>query len=154
MIQVFCNKRGSGKTKRLIELANSKLTTSKGDSIYIDEKTNNIIQIDRKIRFISTDEFNISNCDSFYGLICGIISENYDIENIYVDSLLSILSCEIIETYDLFKKLYELINIFNINLFINIDFERSEIPKFIEEYLNWNWKRLLISVYSEEKTAV
>ena len=135
MIQVFCNKRGSGKTKRLIELANSKLTTSKGDSIYIDKKTNNIRQIDRKIRFISTDEFKISNCYSFYGLICGLISENYDIENIYVDSLLSIVSCEIEETYNLFVKLYDLVNVFNINLFINIDFDEDEIPEFIEEYL-------------------
>ena len=135
MIQVFCNKRGSGKTKRLIELANSKLTTSKGDSIYIDKKTNNIRQIDRKIRFISTDEFKISNCYSFYGLICGLISENYDIENIYVDSLLSIVSCEIEETYNLFVKLYDLVNVFNINLFINIDFDEVEIPEFIEEYL-------------------
>ena len=135
MIQVFCNKRGSGKTKRLIDLANSKLTTSKGDSVYIDDDSSYIRQVNRKIRFISTEEFNISDCDSFYGLLCGIISENYDVENVYIDSMLSIVSCGIRETSYLFRKICDLSRRFNINLFININFDEAEVPEFIKEYV-------------------
>ena len=56
MIQVFCNKRGSGKTKRLIDLANSKLARAKGDSVYIDDDLRYITQIDRRIRLVATKE--------------------------------------------------------------------------------------------------
>ena len=83
MIQVFCNKRGSGKTKKLIDLANGQLLRSKGDSVYIDDDSSYIRQVDRRIRFISTGEFGIMDCESFYGLICGIFSENYDRKYLY-----------------------------------------------------------------------
>lgn len=135
MIQVFCNKRGSGKTKRLIELANSQLTKAKGDSVYIDDDSSYIRQVDGRIRFISTEDFEIADCDGFYGLLCGIISENYDIENIYVDGVCSILSCSIRETSYLFKKIYDLTRKFNFNLYMNINYEHEEVPEFIRKYV-------------------
>ena len=135
MIQVFCDKIGSGKTKRLIELANSKVINSKGDSIYIDNNSKYIRTINRKIRFISTNDFEISDCESLYGLICGLISENYDIENIYIDSILNIVSCGIKETSYLFTKLCEVANKYNINLYINIDLDKADMPEFIKKYV-------------------
>ena len=135
MIQVFCDKIGSGKTKRLIELANSKVINSKGDSIYIDYNSKYIRRINRKIRFISTNDFDISDCESFYGLICGLISENYDIENIFIDSILNIVSCGIKETSYLFTKLCELSENYNVNVYINIDFDKVDIPEFIKKYV-------------------
>lgn len=134
MIQVFCNGRGSGKTKKLIELANKHLDKAKGDSVYIDKSKKNIMQVNRRIRFISAEEFKITDCNSFYGMICGVIAENYDVENIYIDELLSIVSCGINETYNLFNKLRSLAKDYNINLFINIDHE-NKVPDFIEEYV-------------------
>lgn len=134
MIQVFCNRRGSGKTKRLIQLANDHLDNVKGVSVYIDDDSRYVRQLDRKIRFVSTEDFNINNCDSLYGLLCGIISANYDIENIYIDGLLSIVSCNLEETYQLFTKLKFLSNKYSVNLFININHE-EEIPEFIKYYV-------------------
>ena len=80
MIQVFCARRGSGKTKRLIELANHQQITAKGDSVYIDDDSRQMLQLARGIRFVDTNEYNVDDCQSFYGMICGIISSNYDIE--------------------------------------------------------------------------
>lgn len=134
MIRVFCNRRGSGKTKKLIELANSYVDKAKGDSVYIDKKNKNRIQLNNKIRFVATEEFKITDCSSFYGAICGIISGNFDIENIYIDEFLSIVACDINDTYHLFNKLRSLTKEYNINLFINIDSEKG-IPNFIKEYL-------------------
>ncbi|MGG7178079.1 hypothetical protein ACQPU1_10820 [Clostridium paraputrificum] len=135
MIQVFCDKRGSGKTKRLIDLANAQLTKAKGDSVYIDDDSSYIRQVDRKIRFISTEDLDISDCDGFYGLLCGIISANYDIENIYIDGVCNIISCSIRETSYLFKKIYNLSRKFNFNLYMNINYEQEEVPEFIRDYV-------------------
>lgn len=135
MIQVFCNKIGSGKTKMLINLANSQLSNAKGDSVYIDDDSSYIRQVDRRIRFISTEDFGIMDCESFYGLICGIISENYDIENIYIDGVLNIVSCGIKDTAYLFKKIYNLSIKYNFNVYMNINYAEEEIPAFIKEYV-------------------
>lgn len=135
MIQVFCNKRGSGKTKRLIDLANSQLIGAKGDSVYIDDDSKYCRQVDRKIRFISTEDFGIMDCDSFYGLICGIISENYDVENIYIDGILNIVSCSIKDTAYLFKKIYDLSIKYKFNVYMNVNYDHEEIPEFIREYV-------------------
>jgi len=135
MIQVFCNKRGSGKTKRLIELANTDLARAKGDSVYIDNDLKYIRQIDRRIRFVATKEFEIEDYEGFYGLLCGIISENYDIENIYIDGVFRIESSSIKESAYWFKKIYKLSSKFKINVYMNVDYEKKEIPDFIREYV-------------------
>lgn len=135
MIQVFCNKRGSGKTKELINLANEQLTRAKGDSVYIDDDNSYISQIDRRIRFIATNEFHIRDYNEFYGMLCGIISENYDIENIYIDGIFNINSECLNESSFWFEKIYELTKRFNINVYMNINYEKQEIPDFIKEYV-------------------
>ena len=135
MIQVFCNKRGSGKTKKLIELANTELARAKGDSVYIDNDLKYIRQIDRRIRFVATKEFEIEDYEGFYGLLCGIISENYDIENIYIDGVFTIETSSIKESAYWFKKIYKLSSKFKINVYMNVDYEKKEIPDFIREYV-------------------
>ncbi len=136
MIQVFCNRRGSGKTKKLIELANSNLNDVKGDLVYIDDDSKYMRQLNRKIRFISTDDFGVTDCNSFYGMICGVIAENYDVENIYIDGLLGIVSCDLEDTSYLFNKLQLLSNKFGINIFINIDYEYEDnIPEFLKAHV-------------------
>ena len=78
MIQVFCARRGSGKTKRLIELANNQMVDAKGDSVYIDDDSRPMLQLSRGIRFIDTNEYYVKDCQSFYGMLCGIISSLLD----------------------------------------------------------------------------
>ncbi|MDU7363074.1 MULTISPECIES: hypothetical protein [Clostridium] len=136
MIQVFCAKRGTGKTKRLIELANEHLSKAKGDSVYIDDDARRMMQLKGKIRFINTNELGVIDCDSFYGLLCGVISQNYDVENIYIDALSSIVTKNMSESAKLFGKLKEFSQKFNLNLYINLNCECSdELPDLIREYV-------------------
>ncbi|GAB6168135.1 hypothetical protein JCM1393_05950 [Clostridium carnis] len=136
MIQIFCASRGAGKTKRLIELANNHLNEVKGVSVYIDDDSRPMRQLRRDIRFIDTKELGINDCESFYGLICGVISQNYDIENIYIDGLSNIANCSINEATHLFGRLKEFSHKFKVNLFINLNCDdREELPDFIKEYV-------------------
>lgn len=136
MIQIFCNERGSGKTKKLIEKANDNIKKAKGNIVFIDDDHTNARLINRNIRFASTEDFNIKGCKCFYGFLCGIISNDYDIEHIYIDGLLSIVNCSLDETKELFFKLAEICKKYSINMFININREEiSGIPEFIEEFV-------------------
>ncbi|MGL5353043.1 MAG: hypothetical protein ACRDA5_06940 [Clostridium sp.] len=136
MIKVFCARRGSGKTKKLIQLANENLSTIKGNSVYIDDDSRQMMQLKSEIRFVTTDELKISDCDSFYGLLCGLISQNYDIENIYIDELSNIIKGPINDYYSLFKKIEMLSQKFKFNIYINVNCEDlNNIPDFIKEYV-------------------
>ena len=135
MIQVFCAKRGSGKSKKLIEMANEGSINSKGDVVYIDDDSRRMMQLNKKIRFVDTEELDIGDCDSFYGLLCGVVSQNYDVENIYIDALSNIINKNIAESITLFKKIKEFSQRFNVNLFINLNCEcLEELPDFIKSY--------------------
>ncbi|MBE6048170.1 MAG: hypothetical protein E7213_07210 [Clostridium sp.] len=135
MIRVFCNKRGSGKTKSLISLANHQIDMTKGASVYIDNSLKHMNQIDRRIRFVSTKDFNIVGYQNFYGLLCGILSEDYDVENIYIDNVLDGEINESPEFERCFRKVSELADRFKLNIYININYEEKEIPVFIKEYV-------------------
>lgn len=135
MIKVFFNKRGSGKTKNLINLANEKAVNCNGNSVYIDDDTRLMLQLNRKIRFIATNDFSLSNYHGFYSFLCGIIAQDYDLENIYIDGLSNMVSGSASEAAHLFSKLEELHDMHGINVYININSEELEMPESIKKYV-------------------
>lgn len=136
MIQVFCNKRGSGKTKKLIELANSQSDLINGNIVYIDDDSRPMYSLKREIRFITTEDFQLKDFESFYGYLCGILSGDYDIEQIYIDGLSNIIVGDLPDAAHLFFKLDNLSEQFNVDFFININEENyDEMPEFIKKYV-------------------
>lgn len=136
MIQIFCSKRGAGKSKKLIELANERSLMAKGDSVYIDDDGRRMMQLRGKIRFIDTNELGVVDCESFYGLLCGVVSQNYDIENVYVDALSNIVNKNVAKSINLFRKLQEFSQKYSLNIFINLNCEcLEELPESIKEYV-------------------
>ena len=136
MIQVFCASKGAGKTKKLIELANRQLKDAKGNSVYIDANSKNRLQLKTNIRFINVTELGVLDFEGVYGLICGIISQNYDVEKIYIDHLSNTLNLMNETSIGLFTRLKEFSRNFNVDLYINLSCDNKEdIPYFIREYL-------------------
>lgn len=134
MIHVFCNKRGSGKTKALINLANEKVLTNKGHIVYIDDDRRPLLELDRRIRFIATNEFYLKNQESFYGFLCGILSEDYDIDTIFIDGLFNIVEGNLHDAAHLFCLLEKLMKNSNVDIYININGDK-EMPDFIKKYV-------------------
>jgi hypothetical protein len=135
MIQVFCDRRGAGKTKALINMANEIVNKSKGHVVFIDDDRRPILELDRRIRFVSTEEFNMENNETFYGLLCGMLSEDYDIDTIFIDGLFNIVSGDVCDAAHLFLKLEKLSQKFNLNFFININHENVELPEYLKKYV-------------------
>ncbi|MCT8976373.1 hypothetical protein N4T77_07175 [Clostridium sp. CX1] len=134
MIHVFCNKRGSGKTKALLNLANEKASEAKGHIVYIDDNSRPLFQLDRRIRFINTSEFSLRKQESFYGFLCGIVSEDYDIDTICIDGLFNIIEENLQDAAQLFYALEKLSSQYAIDFYINVN-EEQEMPDFIMKYV-------------------
>jgi hypothetical protein len=135
MIQVFCDRRGSGKTKALINMANNKVNNCKGNVVYIDDDNRPILDLDRRIRFVATDDYELKDYNSFYGFLCGMLSEDYDIETIYIDGLFNIVSGNVSDAAHLFLSIERLSQKFGIEFYININHENKELPEFIKKYV-------------------
>ena len=90
MIEIICGVKGKGKTKELLGKVNAVIQTANGNVVYLDKSQKHMYELNNKVRLINVMDYPISNCDEFVGFICGIISQDNDLEEMYLDSFLTI----------------------------------------------------------------
>ena len=86
MIQIIAGKKGSGKTKRIIDMTNEKVKDSQHDVVFIDDDNRYMLDIDHKARFINASEYKILTPEMFLGFLCGMLSQNFDVGVIFIDA--------------------------------------------------------------------
>lgn len=94
MVQIIAGKKGKGKTKYLLAGANEAIDQATGSIVYIDKNGKHMYELSNKVRLINVAEFPIRSYNAFIGFICGIISQDHDIEVIYLDSFLTVAHLE------------------------------------------------------------
>ena len=134
MIKLIVGKKGSGKTKLLIDTANEAIKKVKGHVVFIDYDNSHMFQIDYRVRFMSVKEYKIYDEIGFYGYLCGLIASNYDIETIYVDGLYRITQCDLEELQTFFSNLDILEMKYNVNFVLNVSSENEVLPEYLNKY--------------------
>ncbi|MFR1476827.1 MAG: hypothetical protein ACLSB9_14480 [Hydrogeniiclostridium mannosilyticum] len=94
MITLIVGKKGSGKTKKLIERTNAAVEHSNGNVIVIEKGTKLTYDITHEARLIDTESYDIQGVDALVGFISGICAANYDVTDILVDSTLKIIGSD------------------------------------------------------------
>ena len=94
MIEIICGEKGKGKTKELLNKVNSSVKGKEGSIVYLDKSQKHMYELNNKVRLINVMDYPISNCDEFIGFICGIVSQDNDLEEMYLDSFLTIASVD------------------------------------------------------------
>lgn len=84
MIRFLVGESGQGKTKRLIELANERVKTTDGHLVFIEHNSSHMYDLHYGVRYVETASFPLSNYREFIGFICGILSQDSDIKEIFV----------------------------------------------------------------------
>ncbi len=133
MVKFILGPEGSGKTKWLIDRANEDIKEGNGNIIFIDVDDNHIFSLDYSVRLINAMEFNIKNIETFYGFLCGIIGNDYDVEKIYVDGIYKILPLKADEMNKLNECLSFIGKKFNTEFYIGSDLNINEIPDDLKE---------------------
>lgn len=135
MIKVIPGDTGEGKTKQLIELANQTLKETKGNIVYIDGDNSHMYDLRHEIRYINISEFPIDDYHEFFGFMCGILSEDRDISEIYVDGLLKMAHlCEISNSDELIDKLKAITDKFSVRIIASINCDEASLPDFLKEF--------------------
>lgn len=135
MVELLIGKKGTGKTKALIEKVNTALTVAKGNVVYISNDTNrNMFDVNSKARMADTSEFDIKTYSEFLGFICGIISRDFDITNIFVDGIFKIVGTDNLDGFEAFlNRLEAMSSKFNISFVISVSIDADTAPDYIKK---------------------
>lgn len=136
MIRVIMGKKGSGKTKQMIEMINNAVQTEHGNVVCIEKGNKLTFDIHYHIRLIEASEYDIANYTALKGFISGLYAGNYDITHIFIDSLTKIAGGDSdAET----EKFLDWLNNFgerqNIKFTITISDDVSLAPEGVKKYL-------------------
>ena len=129
MVRFIAGPKGVGKTKRLIKMVNDSVKTTDGHLIFIDDDRRHIYDLHYDIRFVETGGFHLSNYREFIGFICGILSQDSDIVEIYVDGLTNII--ETVDNDSLVKltnKLEQLSKENSVDFIISVNYDVERLP--------------------------
>ena len=86
MVQIIAGRKGKGKTKHLLDMANDSIKKAIGSIVYLDKSSKHMYELNNRIRLINVNEFPITTSQGFVGFISGIISQDHDIETMFVGS--------------------------------------------------------------------
>ena len=133
MMTLILGKKGSGKTKRLIELCNQATQQSKGNVVFIEKNGVSIFDVSHQARLVVADDYGVKGFDAFYGFIAGMCAGNYDLTDIFVDSTLKIGGADLDQLADFAEKLGALFDKAETNVTLSISADKSEIPAKVLE---------------------
>ena len=137
MIQLIIGEKGNGKTKVLLEKVNTDIKTAAGTVDYIDKSKQHMYELNNKIRLIDLTDFPVTNTDSFIGFLCGIISQDHDLEEIYLDSFLAISALE--DNRDEIEKAIKEVDTlgekYGIKFILSVSLDSDELPEAVREFV-------------------
>ena len=133
MINLITGKKGSGKTKKLIEQVNAALADSKGNVVVIEQGFKLKNDIKYTARLVDTDEYKIANYDALYGLVAGLTAGNFDITHIFVDGVLRIGGDDFEAFSDLLIKVDALGG--ETKFVFTVSADAVELPDAVKKYL-------------------
>ncbi len=137
MIKVLVGTKGTGKTKALLEQVNTASSVAKGNVVFISNSTASaMFDIAKNVRMIDTTDFDIVNYSEFEGFICGIISGNYDITNIFVDGLFKIVKSDDLDGLESFLDRLEKISAkFGISFVLTLSMDAATAPDYVKNLI-------------------
>ncbi len=131
MVTLLIGKKGTGKTKKLIDRANAAVAASSGNVVVIEKGAKLTYDVTHKARLIDTEQYNIAGYDMLYGFISGICAGNYDVTDILVDSTFKIAPEAMAGLESFTKKLQTLSESTSTNIVMLISADEADIPDSI-----------------------
>ena len=131
MVKLIIGNKGSGKTKRLIDLVNGAVEKSNGNVVCIEKERLLTYDVNYRARLIETDHYKVSGYDAFYGFLCGVIAGDHDITDILVDATLKIGGKDYEALANFLENVAELSKLSEQDITFTISCDESDLPERI-----------------------
>ena len=130
MIEIICGEKGKGKTKELLAKVNGTVASASGNIVYLDKSQKHMYELNNKVRLINVADYPVETCEEFLGFLCGIVSQDHDLEEMYLDSFLTIAGvhsdddmCHAIEKLDVISEKY------NVKFVLSVSKNEVDLPE-------------------------
>ena len=133
MVQIIAGKKGKGKTKHLLDKANAVIKEAEGSIVYLDKSSKHMYELNNKIRLINVKGFDITDSSGFIGFVCGIISQDHDLEVMFLDSFLKLACLEGEDISETIAVLEKLSADYSVNFVLSISMDSHEMPEAIQK---------------------
>ena len=135
MVQIIAGEKGKGKTRLLLDTANESVKTAHGSIVYIDKSTKHMYELNRNIRLINLFEYPVHSYEAFMGFIGGIISQDHDLEIVYLDSFLKLAHLSAEEITQAVEDLGKLGDKFGLRFVLSVSEDITNIPEDVRQYV-------------------
>ena len=135
MVKLLIGHKGSGKTKKMIEMANSSLDTVNGSIVFINKNSRLMYDLKYRIRVVCMEDFEqIVNVDEYIGFLYGIISQDHDIELIFIDSILKHADIKFENIEDFLGRVSQISSTFGMDFIVSLSATREELGPYLDNY--------------------
>jgi len=135
MIKIIAGNKGSGKTKRLIDMTNETAKTSAGNVIFLDKDNSYMYEIDRAVRFVNVNDYHVKSAQMFLGFLGGMLASNYDISVIFIDAFLKLIGIDVAEADWFFASLEEYGKKHDVTFVLSVSADPEALPEFAKAYV-------------------
>ncbi len=133
MVQIIAGDKGKGKTKYLLDKANAAIKDAAGSVVYLDKSSKHMYELNNKIRLINVKGFDINDSSGFLGFICGILSQDHDLETMFLDSFLKLACLEGQDISDTVAALDRIGEKFNVTFVLSVSMDADAMPESVRE---------------------
>lgn len=133
MVKIITGKKGTGKTKILIDMINEASRNTDGYVVCIDKSEKLRYDIPTSVRIVDTDANNIYSFEAFYGLVAGLVAGNYDIKEIFVDSILKVGGADFEALGAVFNKIDKLTGN-DVEVIFTVSADMDDLPESVSKY--------------------
>ena len=135
MVELIVGKKGKGKTKVLLDRVNGAVKEANGSIVYLDKSTKHMYELNNKVRLIDVSSYPLKNADEFVGFICGIISQDHDLEKMYFDSFLKISCLEGSDITEAVKALEAISAKFGVDFVLSVSADATELSDEVKSHI-------------------
>lgn len=128
MVQIVAGEIGKGKTKELIRMVNDEVRITSGRIVYLDKTNKHMYELSNKIRLVNVKDYMTVSSEEFLGFLSGIVSQDNDIEKIYVDSFLKVACVDISQLEEVLARIDERSKAFKVDFVLSISLNKEQLP--------------------------
>lgn len=135
MVKLLVGHKGSGKTKKMINLANESVDAKDGSIVFINKNHRLMLDLNHRIRVVCMEDYeHITNTDEYIGFVYGIISSDHDIEEIYIESILKYADVQLKDLEEFISRLNRISEKYGPDFIVSISAEIQELGDYINKY--------------------
>ena len=134
MIQIIHGKKGSGKTKKILDMAIQSVKTATGDIVFVDDDTRYMYDLPHEIRFVNAGEYGVNSPDMCLGFLSGMLTQNFDISIVFVDAFMKLVKAPAEDLEMFFARLQAISEAHHVDFVISASVDDAVAPEFMKQY--------------------